>query len=168
MYQKEKKMICMHEKCMIMWCANLPTHKVLTRNHTPKCMKHCQKWKCDAMNKHIGSFKQNPTQKFHKYLINFEKPQKLFKNKKPITNISSILKNPKNFSKTQNLGLNVWNAWRKRENKIIPVKKGSLYPENQLGLRFRERERSVWEVKRQVYVERDRRKWSLKLRWIYL
>ena len=28
------------------------------------------------MHEYIGSFKQNPTQKFHKYLINFEKPQK--------------------------------------------------------------------------------------------
>ena len=28
------------------------------------------------MHEHIGSYKQNPTQKFHKYLINFEKPQK--------------------------------------------------------------------------------------------
>jgi len=54
------------------------------------------------MLEHIGSLKQNPTQKFTKY--------------------SSILKNTKKFSKTQNLGLNVWNAW-KIENEIIPVKR---------------------------------------------
>ena len=34
------------------------------------------------MHDDLNSFKQNPSQKFCKNLINFEKPQKLFKNTK--------------------------------------------------------------------------------------
>ena len=34
------------------------------------------------MHEHIGSFKQNPTQKFCKNLINFEKPQRFSKTPK--------------------------------------------------------------------------------------
>ena len=34
------------------------------------------------MHEHLGSFIQNPSQKFHKNFINFEKPQKIFKNPK--------------------------------------------------------------------------------------
>ena len=40
------------------------------------------KCKCDAMHEHMGSFKQKPTQTFHKNFINFEKPQKLSKTPK--------------------------------------------------------------------------------------
>ena len=49
------------------------------------------------MHENLGSFIQNPTQKVHKNSIN--------------------LKNPKKFSKTQNLDLN---AWRIRDKEIIP------------------------------------------------
>ena len=35
------------------------------------------------MHEHISSNKQNPTQKFHKILINFQKPKKFHKNPKP-------------------------------------------------------------------------------------
>ena len=45
------------------------------------------------MHEHIGSFKQNPTENFHKNLIKFEK------------------KNPKDFLKPQKLGQKIWNAW---------------------------------------------------------
>ena len=34
------------------------------------------------MYEHLGSFTQNPSQKFHQNFINFEKPQKIFKNPK--------------------------------------------------------------------------------------
>ena len=34
------------------------------------------------MHEHIESFTQNPSQKFHKIFINFEKPQKVFKKPK--------------------------------------------------------------------------------------
>ena len=43
------------------------------------------------MHEQLGSFKQNPSQKFCKNLINFEKSQK--------------------FSKTPKLGQKIWNAW---------------------------------------------------------
>ena len=46
------------------------------------------------MHDDLNSFKQNPSQKFHKYFINFEKPQKL--------------------------GQNAWNVWLKDRKKIIP------------------------------------------------
>ena len=42
--------------------------------HTSKMHETLWKCKCDAMHEHIGSFKYNPTQKFHKELNNFEKP----------------------------------------------------------------------------------------------
>ena len=44
--------------------------------HTSKMHETLWKCKCDAMHEHIGSFKHNPTQKFHNELNNFEKPQK--------------------------------------------------------------------------------------------
>ena len=34
------------------------------------------------MHEHMGSFKHNPTQKFHKNFINFEKPKKFQKPQK--------------------------------------------------------------------------------------
>ena len=34
------------------------------------------------MYEHLGSYKHNPIQKFHQNFINFEKPQKNFKNPK--------------------------------------------------------------------------------------
>ena len=52
------------------------------------------------MHDDLNSFKQNPSQKFHKYFINFE--------------------NPKNFQKPQKLGQNAWNVWLKDRKKIIP------------------------------------------------
>ena len=52
-------------------------------------------------------------------------------NKNPFQNFSKnskILKNPKNFQKPQNLGLNAWNAWIMREKEIIPsdLKQGKV------------------------------------------
>ena len=44
------------------------------------------------MHEHIGSFKQNPTQKFHKILINHEKPQKNFKKPKPRSKCMKCMK----------------------------------------------------------------------------
>ena len=52
------------------------------------------------MHEVLNLFKQHPSQKLHKIFINFEKPQK--------------------FSKTQNLDLNAWNAWRMRDRENIP------------------------------------------------
>ena len=52
------------------------------------------------MHEVLSLFKQHPSQKLHKTFINFEKPQKI--------------------SKTQNLDLNAWNAWRMRDKEIIP------------------------------------------------
>ena len=43
------------------------------------------------MHEVLNSFKQHPSQKFHKNFINFE--------------------NLKNFQKTQKLGQKEWNAW---------------------------------------------------------
>ena len=53
------------------------------------------------MHEHIGSFKQNPTQKFHKYLINFEKPQKIFKNPKPRSECMKCMKNERKKDHTR-------------------------------------------------------------------
>ena len=63
-----------------------------------------------------NSFKQNPTQKFCKNLINFEKHQKIYKKKK---------------KKTQNLGQNAWNVWLKARKEIILVKNAMKRPKNE-------------------------------------
>ena len=51
------------------------------------------------MHEILNLFKQHPSQKLHKTSINFEIPQYC--------------------SKTQNLDLNAWNAWRMRDKEII-------------------------------------------------
>ena len=45
-------------------------------------MTHC--YNADAMHDVLRSFKPNPTQKFCKNFINFEKPQKLFQKPKTL------------------------------------------------------------------------------------
>ena len=42
------------------------------------------------MHEHIGSFKQNPSQKFHKNFINFEKPQKKFQKLKTYVKMNEM------------------------------------------------------------------------------
>ena len=64
------------------------------------------------MHEHLGSFTQNPSQKFHKNFINFEKHQK-----------------------HQNLDLNVWNAWRMSEREIVPSDLRQEKAKNHVGLR---------------------------------
>ena len=49
--------------------------------------------KCNAMHEHIISFKQKSTQKIHKILINFQKPQKIHKNPKPRSKCVKCMKN---------------------------------------------------------------------------
>ena len=66
---------------------------------------------------------QNPSQKLHKNLFDFEKPQIL--------------------QKSQNLGFKEWNAW-KWENRILPNEEKSLKMlEKHLGKRFGVRERDL-------------------------
>ena len=62
------------------------------------------------MHEHLGSFTQNPSQKFHKNFINFEKHQK-----------------------HQNLDLN---AWRMRHKEIIPSDLRQEKAENHVSWRF--------------------------------
>ena len=45
------------------------------------------------MHEHTASNKQNSTQKFHKILTNFQKPQKLYKNPKPRSKCVKCMKN---------------------------------------------------------------------------
>ena len=58
------------------------THHFKIFKHTSKKHVSLLKCKCDVMHEHLGSFKQNPFQKFFKNLINFEKPKKNFKDLK--------------------------------------------------------------------------------------
>ena len=51
--------------------------------HTSKMHETLWKCKCDAMHEHTWSFEHNLTQKFHKNLINLEKPQNFSKTLKP-------------------------------------------------------------------------------------
>ena len=57
-------------------------HTCIKVNTHLKMHEYLLKCKCDAMHDDLNSFKQKSTQKFCNNLINFEKPQKLFKNPK--------------------------------------------------------------------------------------
>ena len=59
------------------------------------------------MHEHLGSFKYNPTQKFHQNFINFEK--------------------------SQNFGQNAWNAWWMNEKETYQRKKMFFETEKHLG-----------------------------------
>ena len=83
------------------------------------------------MHEHLGSFTQNPSQKFHK--------------------------NPKIFSKTQNLDLNAWNTWRMRDKEIIPSELRQEKAENHVGWRFWERRECLGGEKTENNRERSRR-----------
>ena len=91
--------------------------------------------KCDAMHEHLGSFKQNPSQKFCKNLINFEKSKK--KIQRPI-----------------NLDLYEWNAWKKRKTRSYQWRKNQsrLKITWEWGLEW---ERRVWEGEETSSVKRD-------------
>ena len=65
---------------------------------------------------------------------------------KNFTKTSSILKNPKKISKTQNLDLNAWNAWRMSKRELAKWFAISKRPKITWVEGF-EREVSVWEVK---------------------
>ena len=104
--------------------------------------------KCNAMHGHITSFKQNPTQKFHKILIDFQKPQKFHKNPKPRSKCVKCMKN-------------------KRLKKNTRGKKPKIRLKSKWG-RWMGWGKSVWERKINVFVERNRRKMNLILRWTYL
>ena len=62
------------------------------------------------MHEHITSYKQNPTQNFHKKLINIQKPQKFHKNPKPRSKCMKCIKNERleklTRGKKQGLGRN--------------------------------------------------------------
>ena len=51
------------------------------------------KCKCNAKHEHITSYKQNPIQKFHKKLKDFQKPQKFQENPKPRSKCVKCMKN---------------------------------------------------------------------------
>ena len=72
------------------------------------------------MHEHVGSFTQNPSQKFHKNFINFKKSLKIFK-------------------KNQNLDLNAWNAWRMKDREIISSDLRQEKAKTHVGWRFWER-----------------------------
>ena len=87
------------------------------------------------MHEHLESFTQNPSQKFHKNFINFEKPQKVFKI-------------------TQNV---VLNAWRMSDKEIIPSDLRQEKAENHMGWRFWERRECLGGEKTENNQERLRR-----------
>ena len=91
-YQYKWRYVCMkmHENVIrklksIMGSAqskSISTHHCNKIDIHLKCMIHC--YNADVMQcmMFLNSFKQKPTQKFCKTLINFENPQKIFKNPK--------------------------------------------------------------------------------------
>ena len=85
------------------------------------------------MHEHLGSFTQNPSQKFHKNFINFEKPQNLSLMRE--MHEEWRIKDPYQRRKAWSRLKSKWGRWR------VWV-------------------RSVWERIERVFVERDR--WELK------
>ena len=98
------------------------------------------KFKCDAMHENWRSFKQNPTQKFCKNLINFEKPQ--------------------NFSKTPKVRLKKMKCVINERRKIILEEENTLKAEDWVRKRFRVRERCLgrWRVRNNRERSRKMRK----------
>ena len=87
------------------------------------------------MHDHLKSIKQNPTQKFCKNLINFEKPQKLFKNPKlRLENMKCMIE------------------WR---NKTIPDEENFICAEVQVGKMKRLSLRCLGEREVSFYRERS-------------
>ena len=87
------------------------------------------------MHEHLGSFKQNPSQKFCKNLFIFEKPQK-FSNKKK--------------KKTLKLGQKEMKCMIHEWIRVIPKEENALEAEDHLGKRFGVREKCMerWEVRK--------------------
>ena len=100
------------------------------------------KCKCDAMHEHIRSFKQSPTQKFCKNLINFSKKKK---------------KNPQNFSKKKNLDLYEWNGIKRGKTRSYLWREEQYRSKNEWG-RGLEWEKWVGGGEESEPIERDRKK----------
>ena len=60
------------------------------------------------MHEHLTSYKQNPTQKFHKILKDFQKPQKFQENPKPKSKCMKCMKKERleKHTRRKNQGLN--------------------------------------------------------------
>ena len=73
--------------------SNPNSTQVSTYKHTS--IMHEKLWKCkrNAKHEHKTSYKQNPTQKFHKKLTDFQKPQKFQGNLKPRSKCVKCMKN---------------------------------------------------------------------------
>ena len=114
---------------------NLPVYNHCNKVNTHlKCMKHCynaNEMQCMMIYNHLH--KTHP---------------------KNFTKTSSILKNLKKISNTQNLDLNAWNVWRMSERKIIPSDLRQEKAENHVGWRFWER-REYLEGEKIDSVDRD-------------
>ena len=120
-----ERKVCMHGKCMNMWHAReiaswaqlnpiLPAHKLFNMYNTQlnawKYNYNAYEMQCMRF---LRSNLQNPSQKFHKNLNNFEKPQ--------------------NFQKPQTLGFKTWNAWKWKKLEAYQVKKVLRKLEKHLG-----------------------------------
>ena len=87
------------------------------------------------MHEDFKAFSLKPTQKFHNNVINFEKPQKNFKNPKPRSN--------------------AWNAWKMKDLDTYQVTRNLIKAENQLRMKFGVREGSLGGEKRRTDQERS-------------
>ena len=72
------KHVTCKEKCIMGSTQSNPNStQVSTYKHTSIMHETLWKCKCNALHEHITSYKQKPTQKIHKILINFKKPLKI-------------------------------------------------------------------------------------------
>ena len=91
----------------------------------------CNAWRFKTL------FWQNPSQKFSKNFIDFEKSQ--------------------NFPKTAKVRLKIWNGWWREGLRTLPVKKSKIKVEEHLGMKFRVSERCLGGEKTQISWERSKR-----------
>ena len=85
------------------------------------------------MHEHISSFKQNPTQKFYKQPINFQKPQTIFKTQKPRSKCMKCMKKDRKRDHTSEekttLGRNPSRFEVQREKRVFGSEEEVFYRE---------------------------------------
>ena len=123
---------------------NLTIHNLSTYKHTSKCIKHCED--ANGMQCVIILHQKRNTQP------------------KNFTKYSSIFKNPKIFKKTQNLGLNVWNACKMKDLEHLQSDLTLDKAKNLVGKEFWERKECLGS-ENTVSIESEWEKWNLISRW---
>ena len=135
---------------MSMWCATIISPWAQPNSNLPA---HNQ---FNIYNTHLNAWKYSDNaheMQCMKRLKDFHKNQP-----KNFTITSSILKNPKTFSKTRKLRLKIMKCMNMRDLDTYQVKKNLIKAENLFEMKF-----GVWE--RSLECEKARRDWERSRKW---